>query len=418
MFSEKSPPNSSDQSDKNLDSNSPARHERITNIDDRKFQKAKAELEYAISQAKKQDREKLITAIFYEFFGFSINNEEHTNIIKNCTNTNKIIKELFKVLKKYHKDVVELREGVCELIEHLHINHSALGFKEISSELRVPKKEVDILIVAAMAEELRELLKYQRGWSYQEIKTKIQKKTIYTRYYKRCFRDFDNNKFTVAAAHAGGKGVKYTAILATHLVVELEPSYLIMIGICAGNSKRTQKGDVIVADKIFDTGGEIRASSEILGNQKIRTEEVRPKPDSGKPPEHLIILIRDFIRQWEAPEDRPIEHQDYPDNSEIKRDVVHIRPMATVDKVQRDPDLFDTLAQQYCYDVIAVDMESAAIYAVAEKYEIKQLVIKGVQDYADIAKDEQFRQYAAKASARFSIDFLRKTHTVSRLLNT
>jgi Nucleoside phosphorylase len=50
-------------------------------------------------------------------------------------------------------------------------------------------------------------------------------------------------------------------------------------------------------------------------------------------------------------------------------------------------------------------MEGAAIGAVAEIEEIPIIIVKGVQDYADYDKSDQFRQYAAEVSARFLLAF-------------
>lgn len=51
-------------------------------------------------------------------------------------------------------------------------------------------------------------------------------------------------------------------------------------------------------------------------------------------------------------------------------------------------------------------MEGAVIGAVAEIHDIPMLVVKAVQDYGDSHKSDQFRAYAAEASARFLLTFL------------
>jgi nucleoside phosphorylase len=85
---------------------------------------------------------------------------------------------------------------------------------------------------------------------------------------------------------------------------------------------------------------------------------------------------------------------------------VHISPMATTSYVQQDPELFPGL-ERLVRNTLGVEMESAAIGAVAHLEELPMLVIKAVSDHGDHDKDDRFRRYAAEASAWFLLDFLR-----------
>lgn len=78
--------------------------------------------------------------------------------------------------------------------------------------------------------------------------------------------------------------------------------------------------------------------------------------------------------------------------------------IATTSKVQQDPQLFQKI-EKLQRKILGVEMEGAAIGAVAEIHEIPIIIVKGVQDYADYDKSHQFRQYAAQASARFLLAF-------------
>ena len=97
-----------------------------------------------------------------------------------------------------------------------------------------------------------------------------------------------------------------------------------------------------------------------------------------------------------------LEYQHYKDplNSQI-----HTGVIATTSKVQKDPQLFQRI-EKLQRKILGVEMEGAAIGAVAEIEEIPIIIVKGVQDYADYDKSDQFRQYAAEVSARFLLAFL------------
>ncbi|MGB3514105.1 MAG: hypothetical protein WBA93_33840 [Microcoleaceae cyanobacterium] len=96
-----------------------------------------------------------------------------------------------------------------------------------------------------------------------------------------------------------------------------------------------------------------------------------------------------------------LEEQCYKDplNPEIRPGVI-----ATTSKVQKDPQLFQRI-EKLQRKILGVEMEGAAIGAVAEIHEIPIIIVKGVQDYADYDKSDQFRQYAAEVSARFLLAF-------------
>lgn len=86
---------------------------------------------------------------------------------------------------------------------------------------------------------------------------------------------------------------------------------------------------------------------------------------------------------------------------------VHLGAMATTSSVQEDPELFERI-KKYAgqRNILGIEMEGAAIGAVAEITGIPMLIVKAVQDYGDTHKSDQFRAYAAEASACFLLTFL------------
>ncbi len=89
---------------------------------------------------------------------------------------------------------------------------------------------------------------------------------------------------------------------------------------------------------------------------------------------------------------------------------IQVGPMATVTNVVQDLDengrarIFNAI-RKYQRKTLAIEMEATAVGCVAELDEIPCIVAKGVQDYADQDKDDRYRKYAARASARFLIEF-------------
>jgi serine/threonine protein kinase/nucleoside phosphorylase len=106
-----------------------------------------------------------------------------------------------------------------------------------------------------------------------------------------------------------------------------------------------------------------------------------------------------------------LEHPDGPPSDPAFR--VHMGAIGSGKTVREDPELFTRL-RRLVRKTMAVDMEAAAIGAVAEKFGCRSLIVKAVSDHADHAKDDAFRLFACKASAEFLLEFLRSYHAGSK----
>jgi tetratricopeptide (TPR) repeat protein/nucleoside phosphorylase len=108
-----------------------------------------------------------------------------------------------------------------------------------------------------------------------------------------------------------------------------------------------------------------------------------------------------------------IEHlHKFPDLSpggEVLPFKVHVAPMGSGNHVVEDEQIWDFISE-HMRKTLGLDMESAVIGAVAHAQRDKQLeavVMKGVMDFANHGRDDQFKQFAARASAECLIAFLR-----------
>lgn len=86
---------------------------------------------------------------------------------------------------------------------------------------------------------------------------------------------------------------------------------------------------------------------------------------------------------------------------------IQVAPIATGNNVMRDPRLFDRLSDSM-RDVLGVEMEAAAVAAIAHARRLQWIVMKGVMDHADDDKDDSLKAFAARASAESLIVFLRE----------
>jgi nucleoside phosphorylase len=92
---------------------------------------------------------------------------------------------------------------------------------------------------------------------------------------------------------------------------------------------------------------------------------------------------------------------------------VHLGALGTGAKVVVDSEVFETLSLVN-RKILGLEMEAQAIAVVATLEGVEHtIVVKGVQDFADLDKDDSLRHFAARASASFLLSFLR-THLPPR----
>ena len=79
---------------------------------------------------------------------------------------------------------------------------------------------------------------------------------------------------------------------------------------------------------------------------------------------------------------------------------MRVGPILAADAFYTDrPDLYDTLAD---YGVLAVEMESAALYTIAARYRARALTILTVSDHIKTRRQHDLARSASRRSARWS----------------
>lgn len=98
---------------------------------------------------------------------------------------------------------------------------------------------------------------------------------------------------------------------------------------------------------------------------------------------------------------------------------VHVGAIATVSAAMYDPQIFERL-RVVVRNTIGLDMDGTAVGDLARRFNKQCILVKGVQDYAEASKDDDFRLFASRAAAEFLFAFLEKhfnaEHTESRSL--
>ena len=226
-------------------------------------------------------------------------------------------------------------------------------------------------------------------------------KTLYTQWQETRFygddqiyytASFERNgdRFRVAFAQQREMGMTAAAVLSMKLIQRFRPRYLIMLGIAAGVA--TQKtdaqfyGDVVVADPIWNYAAGKFVSADRADIQFGGVGFI-PKP--------TVIQLDPKIREWVELAAKSSENQCH----------VGIGPMACGSTVVANREILDKQIYTQLPYTIGLDMESYAVAYAAKNVAQPQpyaLVIKGVSDYADGEKSDDYQKFAAYTSAEFA----------------
>lgn len=275
-------------------------------------------------------------------------------------------------------------------------------------------------------------------------------------------------RVAVARAPDMGKGSALTTLMP--LVDSLKPSVVAMCGVCAGRPGKTNLGDVIAAERLFDhdSGKETPAGFQadlrtysLPAPWKVALERFAPHRRFGseswwlKRPVPLEWQARWALQKLASGVTDPRAHPDaarhcaqwpevienlwsagyvengslrltdsgkaYADKSQILYGdspdlsptghllpfTLHVAPFGSGSAVIEDDEIWGFISQ-HMRKTLAIDMEASALAdLVRARPEIGAVVMKGVMDYANHGRDDHFKAFAARASAEALLAFLR-----------
>ena len=261
----------------------------------------------------------------------------------------------------------------------------------------------DVCIVCALPEEARAFLEVVlqqcRGIIEERISPRYQ--------YSYRFATFKNNKDESLTLHISWLpryGPQEMTLHLSRVLEECQPRIAMMTGICAGDSQQVQLGDIVVAERTFtyDNG---KFTLDEYGRSVHLHDTMTYQLDAN-----TLQFLRLFDN-WK-PLITCLEHPlAVPDQREI---ACHLKPMASGSAVRTDHPFEDVRAP--VRGTVAIDMEGAAFGLVMSRHPlIPWLVVKGVCDYADRTKNDDYHDYAARASALYALSFIRAYVTNERL---
>ena len=248
---------------------------------------------------------------------------------------------------------------------------------------------VDFLIITALPEERDAVLGQLPG--HQKVQ-----ETDFPTYYRATLKtgsESNQENPVVAVTLLTQMGNTPAAVRTTQCIQHLKPHYVLIVGIAGGIKGKVNLGDVVVSNQIiyYEYTKETPSSSE----QRI---------EPGSVDSLLLDRAMNCDTEWHTVirAKRPTN----PRSTETPQ--VHFGPIASGEKVIADDDRVNDLKRLHS-KLYAIEMESFGAAAAAAQSDNRPrfIAVRGISDYADDAKNDDWHEYAADSAASFALELLR-----------
>ncbi|MGC0995429.1 hypothetical protein [Pantoea agglomerans] len=249
--------------------------------------------------------------------------------------------------------------------------------------------EIDVVIITALEHiELENVLRYPIDWKLIMFP---DDPSIY--HFAKIDLKSDLTK-NVLAVSSGRMGLVYAAALSAKIQIKFKPDYIFMSGICAGVADKTQLGDIIIADLVWDWGN--GKAIKVEGNPSHLPSPYQISLDNKTRSKLMRLCVeKKYLKEI------------YENFSKGNRPQHHlsagIGPMASGAVVIQDEDIVERIKASH-RDLLAVEMEAYGVMAgpqIASDHPAKVIIVKSVCDFANLAKDNEWQEYAAYTSSQY-----------------
>jgi nucleoside phosphorylase/tetratricopeptide (TPR) repeat protein len=241
-----------------------------------------------------------------------------------------------------------------------------------------PNNKIDFAIITALPEELDAVL--------SKLGTC---KTIADESESLLFHQGNIGNAKVIVTRMEKAGIPKAAIAANTVLERYQPTYLLMVGIAAGFKGKVELGDVVVAESCYYDGP-----------GKDTAEGILPAPQQLRTSSFLCGRSLDYQNMdWKAQ-----IHVHSPKGEFQPR--VHHGVIASSERVIGKKQRMTELLDQH-RELRAVAMEGYGVAEAAHGKLAHFLEIRGISDFGDGEKNDEWHDYAAEVAAAYAVGLLR-----------
>ncbi len=296
--------------------------------------------------------------------------------------------ELLQLIKKYPVSVLKYQEREGEW------GHDLMN--RIYDCNRKYENKVDIAVITAVEVEFNAFYQRGREWKTKEIENDSNL------YFIADYKNKTNNNLKVLLAKQPRMGMVPAADITSRIINYFHPYCVIMSGICGGNKKEIEVGDILVADVAWDYG----SGSMEKPNKGDETICFLPAPEQI----HADKMIIKEFRKYSLDDDLKINIRRQCDMTKFKTDIdIKIGGMATGAAVIKNKEFIEKFIKTSNKKYTGIDMETYGMYYTAHQFsgeKVKFVAIKAVTDNADEHKSDEFQEYCARLASNLTNHFI------------
>jgi nucleoside phosphorylase len=258
------------------------------------------------------------------------------------------------------------------------------------SATEVKNGPVDFAFITALKLE-RDAVLMRLDEGYQQIQEDDEPLTYY---YGHITIPSSGERYTVVLVMLLKMGNDEAAVATTRLIHRWQPEFVLIVGIAGGVPKKVDLGDVIVADSIY----------------YYEMAKLTPRGEQQRP-EYFVTsrLLYGRSQAYEASEWKGEIDVERPTAAlESSLPTAHFGVIAAGEKIIADSKTMPKLLKANS-KVIAIAMEGAGLARASLSHNPPPgfLEIRGICDFANEEKNDNWQPYAANAAAAFAVGLLR-----------
>ncbi|MDM8564036.1 caspase family protein [Candidatus Halobeggiatoa sp. HSG11] len=263
-------------------------------------------------------------------------------------------------------------------------------------------KKADVVIITALEKEKNAVLRHLDNNKCEKIQV-----GSYTADKFNLSNDNKENFCQVVLLCQNKMGNVAVGITTTQVINDLNPNLIVLAGIAGGMQDDNEQTDLINITKDKRLLGDLIAAEQIVGyeQQKIKDETTESRDDVLRPTHKIIQAAKKFsYKQWIL---KPILERPDGTTGRVNPNI-HWGVIASGEKILADNNSASKI-QDHWSKLVGIEMEGygTALAAYMAESRPEFLMVKGICDWADSSKNDEWQEYAADVAAAFVINLLK-----------
>lgn len=257
----------------------------------------------------------------------------------------------------------------------------------------------DIAMITATPIEYEKMHMLSKDW--REIHFQGDNARYEETYWRR-----NGHAYKVIGCKLNQMGMPAAATVTTKLIEQFIPRYVVICGIAGGVEKDASYGDIIVATKVWDY-----CSGKYDASQDNRDDDLESAIKNFKPTSNSVNANSRITNMQDKDYKSVLNKifKDYIPSKMQKAPKIWWGSFACGSSVIKNRAIIDEMILKFDRKTLGIDMESYGVFYAVDNAiapQPKVVCVKAISDFADRDKNNDYQDYAATVSAKFSKEFV------------